>query len=740
MQITHSSLIRSLGLLALGGGLALAGARAAGTDPASAVDSFPTFESYIKVSGYTPWIAGDKAASDARTGNPSAGTFGIEDLVLNKDLSDDTSLKFNGKALDGSDDYLAQLNVSKVNFGSVDAGYKRFRIFYDGVGGFFPTDNFFAKMSPEDLHVDRSAFWTNLTLARPNAPVFTLSYRNEIRTGDKASAEWGMMINPTATVAAGAVVGTPIPATNLALAPNLQALAEHHQILEGCMTAQIGKTEETLKANLDWVDNVDTRYYTRYLGSTVTAEPPENVLDDQESVHSHSFRVINQTETPFGDKLALETGLSYFHLTGKDGGQWVTPSYSTSAAAVFPTVTAGNVFANPEVSDFVGNVFLKYTPTPNWRADVGCRDEYNAIADQGGFLTTSLSSTAKTLASTNVTTANDVTYSHETDHVASPEVSLEYLGFSRLTLYASYDDRINRGSQHWINPYAAVSTSGTGVVTTSAVPIGSIFFQAANQDYEDAKLGANWNASSAVTLRVELFRKDHVNNFIGSNDYVGTGSYGAIFATGYALSGARATLVVRPLPVLTLTTAYTPQDGNMTVTSNGVTGLAGPNNAPGESPSGKLRIQSFSETVDWTPIKQFYAQASINAVYNYIQTAYPTVVVSTTTYVPVPFHNANNNYVVGSALAGFVLDKADNVEVRGDWQQADNYNRAIAAGGVPFGATYLMESATVGLKHKFNDRLLGEGKAGYLRSTDGTTNGLTNYHGPLVYVALTYAL
>lgn len=42
---------------------------------------------------------------------------------------------------------------------------------------------------------------------------------------------------------------------------------------------------------------------------------------------------------------------------------------------------------------------------------------------------------------------------------------------------------------------------------------------------------------------------------------------------------------------------------------------------------------------------------------------------------------------------------------------------------------------TVGLKHKFSDRLLGNAKVGYFDSVNDTTGGLTNDHGPLAYVA-----
>jgi hypothetical protein len=70
---------------------------------------------------------------------------------------------------------------------------------------------------------------------------------------------------------------------------------------------------------------------------------------------------------------------------------------------------------------------------------------------------------------------------------------------------------------------------------------------------------------------------------------------------------------------------------------------------------------------------------------------------------------------------------------------ANNYNPQIATGGQPFGSSYHEEeSVTAGLKHKFSDHLIGEGKAGLPARTDRPTTGyFTNYHGPLAYVSLT---
>lgn len=721
------------GALLLGAALALgSGLRA---DPPADADAFPSFDSYIQVSGYKPWISGDGAAFQQRSGDATAGVYGIQDLLYRKDLSNDVSLQVNGRALSGSDDYLAQAIVTDDNLGSIDVGYKLFRTFYDGIGGFFPLNDSFLAMSPEDLHVDRGAFWINLKFQRSTGPVITLSFRDETRTGDKDSTEWGLEVNPDAKIVGGALSGTAAPANTIAVVPNLQALAEHHKIVEASVTETAGKTTEVLRASADWVGNVDTRYYARYLDSRVTADPQVNVLDDQETVDTHSFRALSQTTTDISSWLSSEVGLSYFHLGGENGGEWITPSYSTTAKAIFPTVTAGDIVATPEVNDYVADAFLHLLPLRDLRVDLGFREESETIADQGSFITEALTSTAKTTAASNVTTATDPTYSHETDHVATPEVSLEYTGVRNVTFYGDFDDRVNHGEQHWINPYAAISETGTSPLVLSAVPIADVFFQGADESNRDAKFGMNWNATPALSIRVEVFRKDHWNTYLGANDIVGTGSYGALFATGYTFTGTRVSLIFKPNPILSFNTCYQPQIGRMSLTSNVVTGGEGT-----ESPSGRAEAQMLGETVDFTPYKQLYLQGNVNIVYNYISTAYPDTVVSVTPVVAPPFQNANNNYVTASALCGFVLTRTTDAEITGTYQHANNFNPAIAWGGVPYGSSYLEESVTVGVKQKLSNRLFGQAKVGYLSNTDPSTGGFTNYHGPLAYVSLVYSL
>jgi hypothetical protein len=736
MDTNLSLLRRGAGLICAGAALALLGVRTSAADTPAQTDAFPIFDSYIKVSGHAPFISGDGAAYATRTGSPTAGSGGIEDFFYSKDLSKDSTVTVNGHALGGSDDYLADFKLTTNNIGSIDAGYKSFRTFYDGVGGFFPLSDSFQKLSHEQLHVDRGSFWISATLAKPDLPVFNLSFHADTRTGQKDSSEWGAIINPNAVIVNGALSGTAVPANTPFIAPNVLNLDEHHQALDASMVATVGKVTETLKASLDWVNNNDWRSYVKYPGSTVTANPAVIVLDDQQLIKSTSFRLLNQTDIKFNDHVALDVGLTYAHQSTTNGGQWTNPSYSTTLRQVYTAMYAANIYGGAKVDDCVGNVFLKLTPNKNWLIDLGFRDEFNVISSRGGFQVTSLATGATSLASSNFTVANDVTYSHLSDHVTTPEVSIRYLGFNKLSLYGTFDNRINHGNQYWINPYAASTTAGiTGVTTTATAPIGSVFFQEANQDNEDAKIGANWNASSQLTVRAEVFRKDHQNRFVGANDIIGTASYGALYVTGYTFTGLKFSVIVKPLPTLSFNTRYQPQSGMMSVTGNSVTGGLG-----NEITSGKASSHTISESVDWTPSSQLYVHGDISVVYNYLQTAYPIVTTNATASIPSPIQNANNNYVTGSALTGFVLDKKTDAQLQVTYTRANNYNPQIARGGQPYGAGFEEESVTAGLKHKFTDRLIAEGKLGYLRRTDATTGGFTNYHGPLAYVSLEYKL
>ena len=706
------------------------------TPPPNA-DAFPTFESYIKVSGVAPFTTGDNAAYAMRQGSPTAGSGGIEDFYYTKDTSDTTTVVSKGHALAGAEDYLASVNVTTANMGSIEAGYKVFRTFYDGIGGFFPQSNTFQKLGHEELHTDRGSFWFNVTLAKPDRPVFNVNFQADTRTGKKDSTIWAAIISPTATVTNGILVGNTVPANTPFIAPNVLNMNEHHEELQASVVVTSGKVKETLKGAINWINNNDYRSYVKNPGSNVIASPEVTVLDDQELIHSTNFRILNQIEAKLNDKLGWDIAATYDHQFSTNGGQWITPAYSATAASTYPAVTAGNIYGKAKVDDYVANTFLHYNPTKNWTTDIGIRDEYKVISSRGGFITTSLATGSTSTAASNLTVANDLTYSHETEHVDTPELSLQYLGISNMTVYLNADYRINHANQHWINPYAASTVAGiTGVATTAFAPAGSVFFQEADQNNKDLKVGLNWSPSRIITIRAEIFRKDHQNQYVGSSDLIGIGSTGGLYATGYTFTGMKFNVQIKPTQTLSFNTRFQPQHGSMSVLGNTVTGGLG-----NEITSGVVTGSLLSESIDWSPKPWLYTEGNVNFVYNSIQTAYPYVTVATPpAAIGTPIANADNNYVTAMLLAGFVIDKQTDTNIQGLLTRATNYNRQIMMGGIPYGAAFYERSITVGLKHKLSDRMFAEGKVGYLDRQDATAGGFTNYKGPLVYLSLTCAL
>jgi len=704
----------------------------------SNTDAFPTFESYIKVTGLTPFIHGDKATYDTRTGNPTAGSGGIEDFYFTKDTSDTTTVVSKGHALMGAEDYLASVNVTTANVGSIEAGYKSFRTFYDGIGGFFPQSNMFQKLGNEELHTDRGSFWFNATFAKPDRPVFNINFHADTRTGRKDSTMWAAIVSPTATVVNGALVGNALPANTPFIAPNVQNLNEKHQELEASMAVTRGKISDTLKATLNWVNNNDYRSYVKYPNSNVIVDPTVVVLDDQEITHSNSFRVLNQFEAKITDKLSWDVGATYLHQNSTNGGQWITPAYFAALNTTYNAITAGNIFGKANVDDTVANTFLHFTPNSNWLLDAGVRQEYNVISSKGGFTTASLATGSTSTAASNLTVATDPTYSHETEHATTPEASVQYTGFKNVTLYINYDDRINHSNQHWINPYAATSVAGiTGATTTAAASAGSVFFQGGDLNNKDIKAGLNWSPARSFTFRGEVYRKDHQNSFVGANDLIGIGSTGGLYATGYTFTGLKLSVQYKPTADLSFSTRYQPQHGNMSVTGNTVTGGSG-----NQITSGTVAGDLISETIDWAPKPWFYTQANVNVAFNSLQTAYPVVTVAAAGAgpIPTPIVNADNNYITASALAGFVVDKQTDATIQALSTRANNYNPQVMLGGQPYGAGFSEKSIILGLKHKITDRMIAEGKVGYLSRSSATAGSFTDYNGPLVYVSLTCAL
>ncbi|PAW67164.1 MAG: hypothetical protein B9S34_06265 [Opitutia bacterium Tous-C1TDCM] len=714
--------------LVLTGALLGAGAQAA------EADAFPTFdENYIKVSGQVPNFTGSKAAYQTRTRNATTGFGGIEAFNYTKEVSRITTATVDGRVLPGSEDYWLQFKVVKNEVGAIDVGYKRFRTFYDGAGGFFPLNNAWLPIYQRALHVDRGDFYVNATIALPKAPVFTFRYRNQTRTGRKDSTIWGD--TDFTGVPISSLGSQNVFSANRKIIPAYLDLGERQEQIEASVRHTVGKTTGSLTLVVDRIDNLNTRSVDRFPGQlrpfpAIPANPPtlvppalansENKGFDQQGFEESSYGFIGKVETAFSDRL---TGFVQAHLKhaaiDTSASRLITGSFATLAGTVAPvgSFTAGgrppyshNSTGDLDLDVLVGTVGLNAKPNKDLRVDVALKLEHlqydgrNNAVYVNNLVNQTTGSVTQLLVPAPSSSSVD-------EKPVVPEISLRYTGITKVSLFATWDYRRVPGDEKFA--YASISPGGGSIVGTL-----NLFNNKVKESHTNVRLGGSWTPNAFFNGRAEFFTKNHENRF----DAYLTGT--EFYFLDYDISGVKLTGTFRPNPQVGFTTRYVQQRGKAAIASTGYA----------EGDSNNSRRHNIAATLDLNPSKLVYVQANVNVVFDKLSTAYPRAGGSANDVL----RNADNNYWNGNVVTGYVLDKNTDALIEATYYKADNYNTAIVASD-PYGAGGRDYTVAFGVKHKFTPKLLGSAKVGYIDSRNLTAGGNSDFKGPLFYAALEHA-
>jgi hypothetical protein len=705
--------------------LILAGVTARAADKPTS-DDFPNFDSYIKISGQAASISGNEAAFQSRTTQPNNGGAGIEDLHFAKDVSKTTSIVIDGRALTGAEDYLGRFNVSKTDVGSVDVGYKRFRTFYDGAGGFFPLNNQWDALTNQDLSIDRSKFWVEANLTLPNAPVLTLRYTNELRSGDKDSTIWGD------TDFTGLPNNRPPISQVRKIVPSWINVDERHELFEASVRHTIKTVSFQFTLLNDRTDNTDTRYVTRFPGEAKPFPSPaatilqpaakmnnQIILAQVDGLKTQTSGFNTEASAALTDKLTLRAGASYELVHSTIGGDRPLITSTPTATGVVPVTTDNyqNLTGGSRIKDYKGNVALDFQPIPTLFLKVGLRAQDEFIRGNSSYTVIAASGTpAVTLTST-----PRVDWAKLHQNVQTPVAEVRFTGIKDVALYFTGSKRTLNGDER--------NTSSYNPLTVLS---GTLANNNVSEDHGDYKLGASWKAASMLTLRAEVFRKGHKDNSVGFGP-----SNGDYYLLDTQYTGYKFTALAKPFAQLGFTTRFISQHGTAQVTGY----------LPTYPAYDSLNTHNYmiGETVDWTPSSQVYVQLNANATFQVISTIYPRAGITPAAGTSIAFdtgrvlQNSNNNYMTGSVLAGFVVDKKTDLQIQGNYYKADNGNAFLAPLTQPYGVAVRDLSVTLGMKRKLSDRLICNAKIGYFDSVNDTTGGFTNYHGPIAYLAFDHA-
>lgn len=704
---------------------------------ASEADALPAFnENYIKFSAGGISYDGNKASGQARTQVPKVGAAGIEAFNYTKELSKVTTMVIDGQALPGAENYVAAINVTKNEVGNVEAGYKTFRTFYDGAGGFFPTNNVWMAAMPRALYVDRGRFHLGGTVNLPGKPVFTFRYTSETRDGRKDST----ILGDTSF--------TGIPNYSLAslnpvsiarkLLPAYIAMDERQDTLQASLRHAVGKTTAMFSVIGTRIDNFSSRNVDRFVGelrpfptipaNPVTVIPPQlsnnpNIAFDQQGLREDAWTVIATVETEISNTITAYAGASYRTAAGDiTGSRLITLTMNSNAGPIsgvggftsggrppYSYTSVGNIKSDV----YTANAGLRLKPSKDFAVDVGVKAEDSNVtaSNLATYVSTYMVQATGVVAAPQLSISPN--NSKNIEKLWAPEFSARYTGLKKLTVFASADYRSSPGDERHMDTHVGPGPAGSTIVVAA---IGAAE-QKVNEKHLNAKIGGVWSPGTVLNVRAEAFTKGHETRFEGYGV-----SAGGLYVLDYDIIGTRMTATFRPAPTWSFATRYSLQVGKTATTTDVY--------ARGDSKDSKRH--SIAESVNWMPNKVFFLQVNAALVYDTISTAYPDAGGLANDVL----RNADNNFWNGSVLAGFVVNKLTNAQIQATYYKANNYEPTIAAASVPYGASGREYSISAGVTRKLSARWLASAKLGYFDHTNDTTGGNTNFRGPLGYLSM----
>ena len=721
---------------------------------AANADAFPTYDAnYIKLSAGGSSVSGSSAALQARTQHAKSGTAGIEDFNYTYDLSKETNLQVDGKAMPGNEDYLLKFLVTKNELGSFEAGYKRFRTFYDGAGGFFPSNNQFLPIFQRSLFVDRGSFFVNATLAMPKAPVFTFKYSNDTRTGTKDTTIWGDSDLTGIPILVGTGAVNPVSA-NRKMLPAFIKLNERQERWEATMRHTVANTTAVVSLGGDRINNHDLRSIDRYVGefklfpyyvfSSPTAVANNSTQnpnhgEDIQGVKEHGYTLGARIETVVNDKVTVFAGVNYHNLKQTTEASRLI-YYITNTGAGIKSLVGGFAVAEPTASPRIASATrppYSYTASGDIKQDIlsanigvqtkplpslGIDFALKAETDKNSGLVVANYYNTGVQQTTGVVTALPPYVAPQSfdnsEKPWTPAIDVRYTGIRTMALYGSWEYRSVTQDEKTSYNMFGVSTSGTtpaAVITTPAGP--TLTNDHVKEKHSNISVGTNWTPAGPFSLRAEVFSKDHENRFEGYGP-----SAGAFYILDYDIYGTKLTGTIKPHPAVGFTVRYVAQRGKASSVEDGY--------AKGDT--NDARRQSLSGTIDFNPSKNVYAQVNGSVVYDNVITSYPYI---TGTAKDV-LRNAENNYSNGDVTIGCALDASTDVQLLGTYYRANNYDGAQAFATIPYGASAQEYTAAVGFKYKLDVKTVVSGKVGYMDRQDDTSGGYKNFRGPMAYVSV----
>jgi hypothetical protein len=645
----------------------------------------------ITVGGGAALLDGDRPSFQRIIQHKKDGYGGIEDYQLIRE-DKNSVLKFNARALLGDDDYRLGFRYERPDRFYAGAGFERFRVFYDGSGGYFrPTGTSFV-MFDEDLSLTRSKLWVELGAYTADKTLIRLRWERRERDGTKDSTMWGDS-NLVGTFGTRSVV------------PSFYDFDETTDVITfdvGNETAQEQKWNvgarysETKLENKRWARRRPFETADRQI--TTKDETKNDIF----AVHGYYLRRLNEQFTFSAGALRtdLDTKLHGSRIYGQGYDPVYDPAYLRRQQR---DEGYYGLHGNGEIKQTVLNANLVYQPHKHWSIRPSLRFENMHQETMADFIETNIGAGPAFAA---IIEDAEGYHKKKWDEF-SEAIEVRYTGKPDWTFSAKGEWVQGQGDhqEDRILHHTIVSIDRDMEYTRTS------------QKYS---FSANWYVKPGLTFAAQYYFKGNVNDYDARRDNTpntGADRYPAyITDQDFEVNDFNLRMSWRPRPMLNLVTRYDNQQSKI------ITGEAG---LPMDR-SSSLQSHIISQSVTWSPTSRLYLTGNVNVTYDQMET--PAVLF---------VQHGDNNYVSGSLGAGYALAKQDDLYLDYSFFRANNFIDRSAL-TLPYGNSQKTHSGYLTWVRRQSEHLVYTVKYGYVTNRDVTWAGLNDFDAHLIYARVQY--
>jgi hypothetical protein len=660
------------------------------------------YRNWFDVSVGHNFVSGKESTFQERHGTPANQTFGgVSDFHYEQDVGKKGLFEVDGRGIFDNHDYSLRLNIQNPDIGYLRGGYQEFRTYYDGSAGYLPLIDRQFTLYNEDFFVDRGEFWLEGGLTLPNRPEFTFRYSHQFREGQKDSTSWG-----------DTSLGLPAGQSRN-IVPSFLDIDEERDIFQLDASHTLANTH--FGAGLRY--EIDQEENSRNMRRS-PLQPADRYLTQREDVDTDLFNVHAFQETRFSDEILFTTGYSFTTLDTDLGGSRI---YGADYDSIYDPLFARrqqrdegffDLAGGSRVDQHVMNLNFMLTPWENFTIVPSLRAE---LQEQEGLATVQETNVGAPPALASVIESIENTRTRDFVDV-SEGLEVRYTGITNWVLYARAELLEGDGSLKEISN----ELDDNSVRTVVERDTDSSRF---TQKYI---VGANWYPARQVNLAAQYYFKSRKNDYdhlidTTTNAPPSGDRYPAFIRDqDFDTHDLNFRITWRPFSTLTFITRY---DFQLSTINSRMDFLS-------EVQSAEATTHIFGESITWVPWSRLYLQAGVNYAIDNLDTPADD-------QVPGLVQRSDNNYINGTATAGFVLTEKTDLQASYFVYYSNNYDDNSAV-STPYLASAEEHGITGTVIHRFTPAQQLTVKYGWFTNSDKTYGGRNDYEAHMIHASYRY--